>query len=447
VVVRVCSKQGGHSLSGVSIQVVPYFQCLGLPAGCVPEKCDDMCVFLDAETCEANKLKFLRRNAAMQNIAEAQLHSLHAAVKSWSEDPITIECLLAPNMPDYRKLKTDWEKKVQDALQDILEEIAVNERSVEADMWSEMLDEVRKLNITHPDDVVLASDKTSCKFVLISKKDKMGVSWAELTQALDRAVQRVKQSRNKVNKDIKMNKWKIKYIENAEFPKRFQSVDIKFDAPKGQILVSGSQKHVDECVLAMYQAVEGVKGRDFSVESGYPELLNNKRISDYVSREMKRQQLSDVWDVSDDRVTIYTDDDADFNKMKNIIMNSVSKVTVSVDRTLKEVIQSQKWQTVEQELKQKSKGCLVVIFNQNKNELQVFTSSDMQNTVQEAVSTFCETNAIYKEEMSVEVSRAKFMWKHMDAGISGQLNKLKASGLAKWEIQKGGKIFVEGRMF
>ncbi|XP_052773432.1 protein mono-ADP-ribosyltransferase PARP14-like isoform X1 [Mya arenaria] len=222
------------------------------------------------------------------------------------------------------------------------------------------------------------------------------------------------------------------------------NVEIAFDEKRGKVIITGNKKDVTDCVLAMYQTIEGTKSKNFEVEPGRSELLKTDRIIKYIGRKMKQQGLSDVWEVEKETVILFGDDENDFDKMENIIRNALGKVSVSLAKAPGDLLSTAKWKTIERDLRQKSKDCLVVEYQRDKKELVIFTTSDMEDQVQDAVEEFCEKNSIYKEEFSVEAPIAKFMEKHLKSNFTGDLDRLKSNGLVKWEVHANGSIKVEG---
>ncbi|XP_052771711.1 protein mono-ADP-ribosyltransferase PARP14-like [Mya arenaria] len=439
---RVCSKRGGHSLSGVAVKVALYNRFLGLPFGCeVSSHHDALIITLGKESYDSYKLKFMKSNLSIQNETNALLHTCHAIVNDWGNDPIVVESTLTKDEQGYRKLEKEWESNVTKVITGVFDDISVSKREVAEEAWSAMMKEVRGLIMTYPDDVVFIPEKVNKQIVLVARTNKMDCSWKELTTVINKAIALVKESKEKTTQEVKFSSWKMNYIQKSGFSNGFKNVEISCDEKQGKLIITGSKKDVTDCVLAMYQTIEGTKSKKFEVEPGRSELLKKERIIKYIGRKMKQQGLSDVWEVEKETVILFGDDENDFDKMENIIRNALGKVSVSLAADL---LSTAKWKTIEQDLRQKSKDCLVVEYQRDKKELVIFTTSDMEDQVQDAVEEFCEKNSIYKEEFSVEAPTAKFMEKHLKSNFTGELDRLKSNGLVKWEVHANGSIKVEG---
>ncbi|XP_052773431.1 uncharacterized protein LOC128212167 [Mya arenaria] len=220
---RVCSRVGGHSLSGVAVKVALYNRFLGLPFGCeVASHHDALIITLGKESYDSYKLIFLNSNLSIQNEANALLHTCHAIVNDWGNDPIVVESTLTKDEPGYRKLEKEWESNVTKAITGVFDDISVSKRVVAEEAWSAMMKEVRGLKMTYPDDVVFIPEKVKVQVILVARTNKMDCSWKELTAVINRAIAFVKESKEKTTQEVKFSSWKMNYIQKSDFSNGFK---------------------------------------------------------------------------------------------------------------------------------------------------------------------------------------------------------------------------------
>ncbi|KAH3785078.1 hypothetical protein DPMN_163161, partial [Dreissena polymorpha] len=439
VVESVCNKTD-HSLNSVTIKVAPYRRELGLPDECEaavgPKTC---CFTLDVESYDQYKVKYFRKQPAMQAILNEELQVCSASAKNWDGN-ITVECTIAKNDPAFRKLK-NWEETTRKIVHDAFERVVVKKRSVDSEMWASVKEGLQKVIISDPDRVALFMEKNNGLIILVAEESIMDSTWRAVLENIEGAETTYKAGKEAVSQIVSIKLFKGKYLKKSGFDKHTHVVRMEYceKAPNMEITLTGKKKDVDECTLKIYTEIEDIESKKIVLEPERTRLLKRVDIQKAVTKEMNMKNLTDIWEIYEDSVIMYTKERDDFKMMEHIIVHAVSKVVVTLDKHSLEATSSEKWKTVEKGLRSKCKDCLEIRIDDKLMQLCIFTTPNMEDEVQESVEEFRSKNAVYTESFSVDASRAKFMKKHMDTEVS-QIRK----SVAKLDIHSNGCIEIEG---
>ncbi|XP_052226409.1 protein mono-ADP-ribosyltransferase PARP14-like isoform X2 [Dreissena polymorpha] len=439
VVESVCNKTD-HTLNSVPIKVAPYRLELGLPDECEAAVGPHKRSFtLDEESYDQYKLKYFRKQPAMQVILNEELRMFSASV-NYSDDNVTVECTVAKYDPAFRKLK-NWEETTRKIVHDAFERVVVKKRSVDSEMWAPVKEGLQKVIISDPDRVALFMENNNGFIILVAEESIIDSTWIAVLENIEATETTYKAGKEAVSQIISIKRFKGEYLKKSGFDKHTHAVRMEYceKAPYMEITLTGKKKDVDECTRNIYMEIEDIESKKISLEPEHARLLKRMDIQKAITKEMNTKNLTDIWEIYEDSVIMYTKERDDLQMMEHIIVHAVSKVVVTLDKHSLEAISSEKWKTLENGLRSMCKYCLEIRIDDKLMQLCIFTTPTMEDKVQDAVEEFRSKNVVYIESFSVDASRAKFMKEHMDTEVS-QIRK----SVEKIDILSNGCIEIEG---
>ncbi|KAH3785081.1 hypothetical protein DPMN_163164 [Dreissena polymorpha] len=93
-----------------------------------------------------------------------------------------------------------------------------------------------------------------------------------------------------------------------------------------EITLTGKKKDKDECTLKIYTKIEDIESKKIVLGPERTRLLKREDIQKAVTKEMTMKNLTDIWEIYEDSVIMYTKERDDFLMMEALIVHAVSKV-------------------------------------------------------------------------------------------------------------------------
>lgn len=446
---RICGKES-HSIKDSIVKVQPFNRALGIPFGCdVSMPYDELVVPLDSY--DKYKVRFLRQNKSYKSDLEDDLEAEHATV-DWSQKPPVVECNVAKGQAGARQVQKRWKNRVCSVLQDTMDKLDVCDRNIDREYWTEMISELQSLNISDPNDICIIQEKENEKVVMVGRRDVMDKSWKEVDSAIDKAIKKVTESKEKVSKSEKLKPHQASYLAQSNFKKtktsQFKNLHITIDTKQCEITVDGRRADVQKCLSDMFDILRKICEKRFEVESEHAKLLGNSHVHHEIGKKMRSCHLTDVWEVEKSEVSVYADTEDDLDKMENVITNALGKVTLNLDESSLKALKSDKWKQEERALTRKLRDCVQFKVDEKKMTLDVYILADNEDEVSDTLDHFCSKNAVYKENMTVDPPIAKFMENHMFKNILDKMDRLRDQGFeVKWIINPKGTVELQGKLY
>lgn len=395
-------------------------------------------------------MKFLKSVSSQQSTLEHELAKCHADIL-WDDEPISIECTLTKDDESHRQILKTWNAKVLAVITQFTDILIVKKTAVDIDIWTEIRTELGGLHLSHPDGVALIMEKDNKQIILIAHKRLADSVWDNVIEAIQTAEKKDREKREAVTEEKELKeKWKIDYLKAADFRDEmldeYTNMKIDFVDKKGnrKLVIKGPKQAVQSVWISMFERLQNVRRRDVELGKENLQLLQNEKIRDKIRKKMKKQRVSDVWEIKTDAVVLYADDEEDVSKMETAINETLAKVCITLDSGTENILKSKKWKAIEKSLKDKFSGCVVI--TAKTRLLEIFTIADIQDHVSDEIQGILSKNAVYKEQMSLSPHVVLFLQRVMKTQYEHNIQALKSRGVnVNLTLDdKNGSICIEG---
>ncbi|KAH3785050.1 hypothetical protein DPMN_163133 [Dreissena polymorpha] len=249
VVESVCNKTD-HTLNSVPIKVAPYRLELGLPDECEAAVGPHKRSFtLDEESYDQYKLKYFRKQPAMQVILNEELRMFSASV-NYSDDNVTVECTVAKYDPAFRKLK-NWEETTRKIVHDAFERVVVKKRSVDSEMWAPVKEGLQKVIISDPDRVALFMENNNGFIILVAEESIIDSTWIAVLENIEATETTYKAGKEAVSQIISIKRFKGEYLKKSGFDKHTHAVRMEYCEKAPYMEITLTEIRIDDKLMQL----------------------------------------------------------------------------------------------------------------------------------------------------------------------------------------------------
>ncbi|XP_021358903.1 uncharacterized protein LOC110453967 isoform X2 [Mizuhopecten yessoensis] len=161
-------------------------------------KVPDVLVITDLDP---RKIQFVQYSQPNKDGIEKQLTAQHTKI-IWPEklaDPVKLVCLLTKDVKDCRNLAKAWTQTARKSLDMFLDVLLVFKHQILQDAWDGVMAQLKNMNISHPDDVVVALETVRFEIFVMGHKKFA----TELSQSLEKIIGEIADELDRKKKQVK----------------------------------------------------------------------------------------------------------------------------------------------------------------------------------------------------------------------------------------------------
>ncbi|XP_031574899.1 uncharacterized protein LOC116308576 [Actinia tenebrosa] len=139
----------------------------------------------------------------------------------------------------------------------------------------------------------------------------------------------------------------------------YDELEVDIDQDNGTITITGPKKQVNEAKIKIYQYLSKMSERKISLSQTVFEMLNTEEGLERIGVELRSKQLEAVFCIDEDMETTTASvvgiNKKDADEAADLIKSITTEIKIKVDKDIMEVLRTQKWRDLCDEVKQQFK--------------------------------------------------------------------------------------------
>ncbi|XP_076101127.1 uncharacterized protein LOC143070915 [Mytilus galloprovincialis] len=352
------------------------------------------------------------------SVCNEHLEQHHACLTF--KDELHIECTIDPKDKMARQKVKDWKNNVQKAWEDFVNNsVRKRELQITSDTKDSLLEHINKTKDQHKSEElkVISPDETgSMKFVFVGRSkivenyvEQISAKKVEIEEDLNR------------KKKIKTGSMKLKPIEIALMTEEDKFGEVKNIAPDfccepntetGTITFTGVEEDISKAKVKIFEIKNNYHSwRIDSLSNHICQLLKRKPVSDMVHESFSDDNISIVWDIDDDRVTVCTSQD-NRPHIEKVFTDTILEDEIKLDEASKDVLLLDEWAEKKISISHFHRDTANIDDSSN-DRIIVTATNDVFDGIMKELDTFITENSVKEEEINIgEEEKFKFFKNH-----------------------------------
>ncbi|XP_033757735.1 protein mono-ADP-ribosyltransferase PARP14-like isoform X1 [Pecten maximus] len=416
VIDKVCERS--HTVDGKTLDVKLFHELIGDSGEDGPKfKVPDSMVITDVDP---RKIQFLQHSQTNKDGLEKQLSSQHTTIL-WPKnigDSVRLECLLTKEVKDCRTLAKAWKATARSSLDKFLDVLVVFKHTILQEAWSQVMDQLQSMNISHPDGVTVAVEKVSFEiFVMGYKKFATEVSQnvEKIIKGIADELERKKQQIRETSPTLKHHQVLmlaiLHYKETTE--KKYTGMKVTLDLRAKTVTYEGLVRDVTSAKLEMYEILNTMMPSEVSgFNKGKYSYLQEKAVKQYVAGKMKKEKITAVWEMNDNRFVVFALTDEGVVRAAHILKGSILETTIDVKKESASLLTSDRWDNEEQNIKAACNVLVYIKVQLDKPCILIYATDTDAEMVRERVANFLTMNTIYDTKLTIGTGMLRYLQSH-----------------------------------
>ncbi|CAG2200250.1 PARP10_14_15 [Mytilus edulis] len=352
------------------------------------------------------------------SVCNEQLEQHHACLTF--KDELHIECTIDPKDKMARQKVKDWKNNVQKAWEEFVNNsVRKRELQITSDTKDSLLEHINKTKDQHKSEElkVISPDETgSMKFVFVGRSkivenyvEQISAKKVEIEEDLNR------------KKKIKTGSMKLKPIEIALMTKEDKFGEVKNIAQdfscepnteSGAITFTGVEEDISKAKVMIYEIKNNYHSwRIDSLSNHICQLLKRKPVSDMVHESFSDDNISIVWDISDNHVTVCTSQD-NRPHIEKVFTDTIREDEIKLDKASQDVLMLDEWAEKKTSINNIHRDTANIDDSYN-DRVIVTATSDVFDGIMKELDIFITENSVKEEEIKIgEEEKFKFFKNH-----------------------------------
>ncbi|XP_063432102.1 protein mono-ADP-ribosyltransferase PARP14-like isoform X2 [Mytilus trossulus] len=352
------------------------------------------------------------------SVCNEQLEQHHACLTF--KDELHIECTIDPKDKMARQKVKDWKNNVQKAWEEFVNNsVRKRELQITSDTKDSLLEHINKTKDQHKSEElkVISPDETgSMKFVFVGRS-KIVENYVEQISAKKLEIE-VELNRKK---KIRTGLMKLKPIEIALMTKedKFEEVNniaqdfsCEPNTETGAITFTGVEEDISKAKVMIFEIKNNYHSwRIDSLSNHICQLLKRKPVSDMVYENFSEDNISIVWDISDDHVTVCTSQD-NRPHIEKVFTDTILEDEIKLDKASQDVLMLDEWAEKKTSINNIHRDTANVDDSYN-DRVIVTATSDVFDGIMKELDIFITDNSMKEDEITIrEDEKFKFFKNH-----------------------------------
>ncbi|XP_052099782.1 protein mono-ADP-ribosyltransferase PARP14-like isoform X2 [Mytilus californianus] len=352
------------------------------------------------------------------SVCNEHLEQHHACLTF--KDELHIECTIDPKDKMARQKVKDWKNNVQKAWEEFVNNSAKKrELQITGDTKDPLLEHINKTKDQHKSEElkVISPDETgSMKFVFVGRS-KIVENYVEQISAKKLEIEADLNRKKK----IKTDSMKLKPIEIALMTKEDKFEEVKNIAPdfscepnteSGTITFTGVEEDISKAKVKIFEVKNNYHSwRIDSLSDHMCQLLRRKQVSDIVNESFSDDNISIVWDITDDHVTVCTSQD-NRPHIEKVFKDTILEDEIKLDEASKDVLMLDEWAEKKTSINNYHRDT-ANIDDTSDDRIIVTATTDVFDGIMKELEIFITENSIKEGEITIrEEEKFKFFKNH-----------------------------------
>ncbi|KAK3095211.1 hypothetical protein FSP39_011607 [Pinctada imbricata] len=407
------------TVSGLSLQVKPYYPCLGLPrelAQVTIEKGSTPQIMI--KDLSSYVVRFLSTSKSLKGKFDEDLKG-HNAKVIWSgakdADSMDIHCTYQVGTKLSKNTLEKWKVEAEKIVRQFLDDFTAKKLQSSSDAWKSLIEFLRTVSIDEPDKVGVILEKEQCCVVVVGWKDNVEKLGKVIQNNIKTREEKIVAKKSHVTKSCSLQPHQVMILERLQFHKNtaksFTDVEVKMNASEKTVTFTGPKSELDKAVLKMHEILNSLTTKSFSVSQVFIELLDKEEAQKAVHDTLKSRKLQSAWVTKpkETSVEVYGVNPSEINQAMSAIRDTLPEKNFDLKDNLREFLRSEEWRGCVKKLTSHYNGKMAIVSSDQLVSFAAITdifnsaSEEIQNQVEEftrkhcSASDFLATNSAKKE--------------------------------------------------
>ncbi|XP_076471482.1 protein mono-ADP-ribosyltransferase PARP14-like [Babylonia areolata] len=428
-----------HELDGITLEVKPYYPCLGQMGGWKDPRSFVMPKPIMVTTQNDHKLTFLRHSKTKWEEFHQQL-SVKYACPQFEGNRLKIHCTLTTETSRARFLAKNWEEDVQRIVEDQISTIRVARRNVEPLIWRNIKEKLDMERSCKSEKATLIKIPQEA-FVIVGMETYVGEVFAEVDRIAKGIEDEHQRKMAEETCTCGLAPYKAQLLKDCSFAENRSSKDlrIKFENERNEIVkvvFQGSDPEIKKATQEMWHQLEKIQTCTIPATNVEQSVLSKVDSLQFFTDEFRQyKKVAAVQVLVNGEVAVHAFTKTDLDAALQIVRSSLTeRKVIKADKETSALMTSNEWKSFLQELRRKCGQTFEIV--SQRSHICVIATKNIIDTVTEQVKMFLKENTIYTEVIHFSKSRQKFIttvWRWKLRDLKKRLEKMYQTTVFEWD--------------
>uniref|UniRef100_A0A8B8E811 Poly [ADP-ribose] polymerase n=1 Tax=Crassostrea virginica TaxID=6565 RepID=A0A8B8E811_CRAVI len=427
--------RGSFIINEKEISVQLFYPCLGFSEE--PINWDEM-PSVDYQ-CNGHILKFLKNCKTESDQIEKTLLKNYVHLiwpKSKSGNCVKMQCTITEKVENAKEILKTWQEIAEKEMEKLIERYVVQKHTILKEAWPNVLDQLKTLNIDHPEKVAVLTEKKNCTVIVVGYEENAEALTRKILGLLTAEEMKIQNQAQMIMKNVPLDFHKCQQLWKTHFGKKiktdFPDVECQIEIDKKEVNFSGKISDVHEAMIKMHEYLMSTKSKSLKISKGRYQIFTAKTVKERFIEELKGKGNKAVWNVTEDKVEMTSSNKKTVDEALEIFQEFIPEKHIKVKELIK-VLTTHEWQGCVKELRDRYKEKVNVA--SSSSEVCVTATKDVFETVYKQVDSVLRTCS---EKCSIDkkvVTLSKQQFSYMKYYGKNEIVKIKnAGGLGNLEV-------------
>ncbi|XP_053406947.1 uncharacterized protein LOC128559431 isoform X2 [Mercenaria mercenaria] len=391
-----------HLLSGQTLEVRKYFECVDLPE----ERSITLPPPMVIRKVNIDKLKFIQKTDAYKTKLENKLDICHAKI-DWSEldrggNVLKINCTAAPENVISNRLQRKWRKRTKQTVEKVMHKVGIYQKQLKSEEAEACLETLRS--------IICSTEDIKCDY----DEEKKIVTVIGNSSIVNLASKFIDVTIIAHEPETKFTKLRVIFSSQAEISmiqKLEEFTELKMDFPNVKIKISSN-----DCAVELEGSANEVNGAKMilcdlknTLITAFSDILPRLSVQqytlpqtvDFISERLKRKNLIACWCVSEERLIICCPFKDVLDKTVNTIKSAVVQNDILISPESDSLIVRDIWPGKVEEWNKLYQGRVIVSFNDSESgspKIDICATADLAPKLFDEIAGILPTKSEKKKE-------------------------------------------------
>ncbi|CAG2228086.1 PARP10_14_15 [Mytilus edulis] len=420
--------QRSHTIDNCLLKVEMFYECLGPPSSEAKEDVeygttDIQPVILS--NVNPIVLQFLIHSGTSQDIVSRNMNEIHANI-TWPSstfEPIQIECSLSRDNPEIKQIAETWEQDVRFCFEQLIRDITVQRHYTVREIWNGVLDEMNAQQIKDTESAIISFNNEACEIHVVGQKSFVLQISNKIERILTEKNDEVNKTRQLICDDVTIEPFQQSILQNINFwsdmENKYPELEIDVLMTKPMVKLKGMISDINMVKMEMYAKLSCVKQHTFGkVSLDYIKFLSQPEVETLIKNEIKACGICGIWELDENRITIYAFTADDTTAIENIFKNKIICMKIPVEDQNKTLCYSKHWKQFVENIKQEyqDNNIFIQITSHHGQEIMILCTAQIEaKTIRERIQDFIFENGRSEQTIHFSAHQMKFIkLRHQD---------------------------------
>ncbi|XP_063405420.1 protein mono-ADP-ribosyltransferase PARP14-like [Mytilus trossulus] len=422
-----------HIIDNCLLKVGMFYECLGPPLSDAKE--EDIEPVVDylgtniqpiiLSSINPNVLQFLMNSRTSQDTVSREMNNVNANI-TWPSstlEPIKLECLLSRDNPDIKQIAETWEQDVRFSFEQLIRDITVQRHYTVREIWKGVLDEMNAQQIKDTDSAIISFNIEACEIHVVGQKSFVLQISTKIERILTEKTDEVNKTRQLICADVPIEQFQQSILQDINFwsdiGNKYPELEIDVLMTKPVVKLKGMISDINMVKIEMYEKLACVKQHCIGqVSLDFVKFLSQPEIETLIKNEIIDCGISGIWELDDNRITIYSFTADDATTIEKIFKNKIICMKIPVEDQNKTLCYSKDWKQFVENIKQEyqDQNVFIQITAHSGKEIMLLCTGQIEaKSIRERIQDFIFENGRSEQAIHFSAHQMKFIkHRHQD---------------------------------